>query len=113
MAIAAFEARFARVLLDVDPDVDHSATPYKFSQGENTNKHLPPVLYVSEELAISDWDRTNRDVTGPEAPAVLKWIERPVVIRYSMTMQNARGSHRQVNDRYVVRCKYKIEADNV
>lgn len=74
-----------------------------------------PALYASKETAIEEWLRALYDVAvewGPPAAMSLvvlkeprpkyRWIEKPVLDRYQITMADAKQTHRLTEDRFTV-----------
>lgn len=68
----------------------------------------PPVLCISEELAVELWQRAALDLTeelvGDESPKAFKliWVEEPRVMMFRMTLQDASGAQRIASLRFAV-----------
>lgn len=63
-----------------------------------------PALYADQSAAIRSWyDALNEDLFEEiVVGGGHRWIERPKIEKYQITMMDARGTHRLVDDRYTV-----------
>lgn len=68
----------------------------------------PPVLCISEELAVELWQRAALDLTeelvgeGDPKKFRLTWVEEPRTMMFRMTLQDASGAQRIASNRFAV-----------
>lgn len=64
-----------------------------------------PALYASADDAIDEWlaaiFQVSIEAGGEEHPAY-RWIERPTLQKYQITIMDATRTHRIASDRYAV-----------
>lgn len=64
-----------------------------------------PALFVDQSDAIWHWYISATDEAIERVADTYRFVEPPTLEKYQITMQDARGSHRVVADRYVVTSK--------
>lgn len=102
-AVKRFESQFKSVeTTDALPDV-----LVVYSGGVVPPKDIAPALYSTEEAAFQAWLETAIIHAGTKA--VLKWMERPELLKFDMTMMDRKQMHRAVSIRYTVKSRFEVK----
>lgn len=106
-AIAKIETTFGKIGVEADLTVKYEGVPYVFSGGTAESETIAPALYISEEMAVDTWFSTITAYIRANLSAgrILKWADKPELIRMNITMMNPRQMHRITNDRFTVRSR--------
>lgn len=71
----------------------------------------PPVLCDTKETALDLWGSTARQYQyGLPAGTKFRWIEKPTLDLWKITITDARGTHRLVSDRFTVFARIIVAA---
>lgn len=106
-AVTGVETKCAAVLpLEKGTKVDHLHVVC--SGGTCANNEPVPILYLDKGKAIEEW--FNTAIAMVSADSTLRWVDKPELVRFQITMADNKRGHRVVSDRYAVRSKFIIEA---
>lgn len=65
-----------------------------------------PILYLDKIQAVEAWLET---ASIRATAGILRWVSKPELIKFQITMADNKRGHRVVNDRYAVRSKFVVE----
>ena len=104
-AVAQFESRFASVSSGVTQQYDPSL-PVTWSGGRRDFPQPAWALYSTKDDAILAWLDTA--VTFFHGGS-LKWVVRPELLEFMITIADKNGAHRAVNNRFAVKSQFVTE----
>jgi len=107
-ATREFESKFDTVESTKLTDTSHLDV---VCSGGTCAENAPvPILYLEKEQAVKDWLTTATEKAG--TAKVLKWVTKPELVKFQITMADNKRGHRVVSDRYAVRSKFIAEGGN-
>ena len=107
-AIEKFESKFDTVEADVKNQDDKELCVY-WSGGKRSWSETSAALYATKEMAVEMWlDTVLSYVEGN----TLKWVLKPELLEYQITIADKKGMHRAVGNRFAVKSQFKMEAKN-
>ena len=104
-AIRNFESRFEEVIPTKAVDED-LAQPRICAGGIIDGKELFPALYSSKDQAIMEWLDQATSHAG-YSRAKLRWILKPELCEFQITMADKLGRHRIVSPRFTVKSQFQ------
>jgi hypothetical protein len=104
-AIALFEAKFSSVTTDdkAQYSKDH---PVCWSGGIRSFSDSAWALYATRDAAILDW--LDAALSMAES-GTLRWLVRPELMEYIITISDQKGQHRVVNNRFAVKSQFVVQ----
>ena len=103
-AVACFEAAFDAVSSD-DKAQFVKDLPVQWSGGEKAFGEPAWALYSTTKDAIDAWANAVYGLHGKS----LKWIVRPELMEFQITIADKIGRHRAVSNRFAVRSQFTME----
>lgn len=105
-AQSKFESKFEEVTAD-DKQQGDKDLPVFWSGGKRGWEEPSAALYATKEMAVINWLDT---VMSYAEGGNLKWILKPELIEYQITIADKLGRHRSVNNRFAVKSQFKMGA---
>lgn len=97
-------------LIDNTLDPDTAVTIVSGGKWPNEKDPLP-ALYANHDLAVEAWMNSFKSHIGhisEHDTLYIRWIEKPIMDRYQITVQDTKDMHRLVNDRFSVYSKFAM-----
>ncbi len=101
-AIQSFESGFSSVSSDQKAQFD-PAIPVLWSGGPRAFNETATCLYAMRDAAIQEW--FDAAVSLKEG-SKLKWIVRPELLEFQITIADKNGAHRAVSNRFAVKSQF-------
>ena len=101
-AILDFEQSFPEVTSDVRQQFDPSL-PVLWSGGRRAFTDPAWALYANKDDAIVEWLAAAKSVSKGSK---LKWVVRPELMEFMITIADKNGAHRAVNNRFAVKSQF-------
>ena len=107
---AAIEILEADLLVDNTIPLDTAHTITSAGPWEDEKKPVP-ALYATEILAVQAWLKVMQEHIGAandKEDIYVRWVEKPVLYRYQITVMDTKDMHRLVSDRFSVYTRFAI-----
>lgn len=101
-AITEFESGFSSVVSDEKQQFD-PAKPVLWSGGPRGFLDTSWALYAMKDAAVAEWFEAAKSVTEGSK---LRWIVRPELLEFQITIADKLGRHRAVNNRFAVKSQF-------
>lgn len=101
-AVKDFESGFSAVSSGVTQQFD-PALPVLWSGGPRAFNETSWALYAAKDSAIVDWLDAAKSVSDGNT---LKWVVRPELMEFQITIADRLGRHRAVNNRFAVKSQF-------
>lgn len=101
-AILDFEQSFSAVSSSLTQQFDPSI-PVLWSGGPRAFTETATALYAMRDAAVVNWLDAAKSV---KEGSKLKWIVRPELLEFQITIADKNGSHRAVSNRFAVKSQF-------
>lgn len=97
-----FESSFSAIT-SAEKQQYERAFPILWSGGPRAFEEPSWALYASKDAAIVEWFEAAKSVVEGSN---LKWLVKPELLEFQITIADKNGSHRVVNNRFAVKSQF-------
>lgn len=101
-AVKDFESRFKSVSTDVKQQYDRTI-PVLWSGGPRAFEEGSWALFAAKDAAVAEWLEAAKSIIEG---SVLKWIVKPEILEFQITIADKIGRHRSVSNRFAVKSQF-------